>query len=101
MLFWLNTDALAPISRTPEPMVSAALLVLLGTLLVLGTGAPVPCTRLRLMLLPVSVPVEPAVMRTPSWPYSGPLVAGPSGGGLLPLSRQLPLTRKSMHSVRP
>ena len=66
-------DAPAPISRTPAPSARFALLVA-----ELYVGAPVPWTRLPLIVESVIATVDPAVTRTPSCPNVGPDVVGPT-----------------------
>ena len=62
-------------------------------------GAPAPCTRFWLIVLPVSATLAPAVTRTPSWPNSGPVVVRLLPGE--PEDEQLPSTVKFVQTKRP
>ncbi len=64
-------DAAPPISRTPAACGRLALFVA-----EFGVGAPVPWTRLALIVVSEIATDEPAVTRTPSCPKVGPTVVG-------------------------
>src|SRR3954471_19794281 len=59
-----NTDAAPPIRRTAAALFRFSLLTDVPP----RFGAPVPWTRFCEIVLSVIVALEPAVMRTPSWP---------------------------------
>ena len=94
MLLRAAVDAAAPTRRTPAPSGRLALLVAAPRV-----GAPVPWTRFWLIVFPVSATLAPAVTRTPSWPYSGPVVVRLLPGE--PVEEQLPLAVKLVHTSLP
>src|SRR3954453_10763755 len=94
MLLRVAVEAAAPTRRTPAPSGRFALLVEAPRV-----GAPTPWTRFWLIVFPLSATLAPAVTRTPSWPYRGPVVVRLLPGE--PVDVQLPFAVKFVQTSRP